>query len=231
MKVYKRTRPSRHGPGPGFILTGCVEEQRPKRPSLALVDPPKWALRQVCHNTGRRSPKWQRTEVKSWAHPGYLMGDSEYDFGSYEEQASPREKKKLRKEKRRSARDVIPRGNLKEEEYRFWKGAAQASDPSSICRWCFGTAYTAEQRRNHHALLHCNAKLMVVYKLGKSLEHPKCFVCGHVGHWNRWGVPLCNNPGCLSRWKFSPIHFLDTFVDMRKQATLSGYLDNFKETS
>jgi hypothetical protein len=119
------------------------------------------------------------------------------------QRALKRRKKKLASKP--SAKKVIPAGNLREGDYRFWRGQAVEGSTQAECRWCGRYANTTYAREMHEKNGNeCKARLMALYKWAalSYKNHVRCFVCCKEGNYKRWGVPLCNTPACLGRWKF-----------------------------
>lgn len=101
----------------------------------------------------------------------------------------------------------VPRGNLDEQEYRFWIGKEETISLFSACRACGDEMFGADARLAHKTKRNqfkgdnpCTVVLTMCY--ARLLAKRKCVVC-HEDCFNRkrYGVPICS-PACLKRWKF-----------------------------
>jgi hypothetical protein len=232
---------SRYGPAPFFDLEGCLEEfpiVAPELPESPRV--PMWAIGAVVHNTGRRHPKlrekvyagvspggysptgaWGPVQQKNWA-------DQAWD-PSTERSQRKHDRKKGKIEPRMAAWKVPPPGNLREDDYRFWLGSPLTGSSDSTCRWCANSAWNREQRVAHFTTgRQCNSKMLTVFKFALKKKTPICMVCAKTTWHKRWGVPLCNQPECIGKWKFGMLRFLEGWTKVREECRLAGFLDSFE---
>lgn len=108
-----------------------------------------------------------------------------------------------------SRRNKVLKGNLEEEEYRFWVGTPEQGMGFSMCRACRTSIYNKLDRDGHFkdpkfsiGGLQCSVRLVNAYK--KLSDLTQCLICKkqRFGH-TRWGVPICDSPTCESNWKFN----------------------------
>lgn len=101
------------------------------------------------------------------------------------------------------------KGNLPNEEYRFWVGYTHASGVGAICRACLHSAYGPQNRKDHlnddkMAIegARCAEQLSKAYT-ALLKDKVNCIVCHkeRYGH-EKWGVPLCSSPDCEFTWRF-----------------------------
>jgi hypothetical protein len=175
----------------------------------AFVVPPKWLVRQVSTNDGKRCRHYPSTwtPVFNHGHTGYPMGGADdYPWGMGDHSGAYEERWR-REQREREERDnkIIVRGNLKEEQYRFWNGAFSPVSEIATCRWCRYSAYGAEQMHDHQSKTDHTRILRQVYDFARKLPTPMCFACGAKTRKERWGIPLCAANKCLNRWRVASI--------------------------
>ena len=227
-------RPQRGGTMPKFDLSECLLESPPEPLPLDFIEPPNWAIGAVARFGGRRLPKFVRQEP-SWGGHYTAAGYSKpwygcADYGEVDTTGTVRPKAKKSHAPKVAPHKQTELGNLPNEEYRFWRGFANMPGTvEATCRWCARAFYGPEQRRDHHAEKHCNSKLLKVFKMMMRSVPKVCVACKKRTHYARWGVPICNDVGCISRWKFSPLHMMDGWIDAKNFALTAGYLDGFPD--
>ena len=223
----------RGGAAPKFDLSECVLDALPAQAPLEFVEPPNWAIGAVTRAGGRRLPKFKRDEPAWVTNNSYSpmpwYGCADYEDSMDTGDTSGRSRRKPPEPKVAPFKQA-ELGNLPNEEYRFWRGFAHMpGSTEATCRWCGRGLYGDAQRKGHHAEKHCNSKLLKVYKLMMHAKPKICMVCKSKTHYDRWGVPLCNTVACIARWKFSPMHLLDGWVEAKNFALSAGYLDGFPD--
>jgi hypothetical protein len=123
-----------------------------------------------------------------------------------------------------------PKGNLGQEEYRFWIGYREEASQYAMCRACRRSVYSTKGREAHFKNEECfvggdpcSTRLVKAYKALDSMEI--CIVCKkrHYGK-GKWGVPLCESPECHSAWKFGN----DRWVYLETQLEAQRRLANAK---
>ena len=91
--------------------------------------------------------------------------------------------------------------DLKDNEYRFWKGTNFIFDGTSWaqCRECMVVCRSEELRKKHQKSMECTKILVKAYKL--LLAGKKCVVCdGHTTA-QKWGIPMCAIGDCREDFK------------------------------
>jgi hypothetical protein len=192
-----------------------LTEQRKLDPKEFIV-PPDWAVRLVSTNFGKKGRKYPSSWVgQSWGHVYPGQSDSDYmapwgmgpqdHSGAYEEHW----RKARRQAEERDAKMVV-RGNLREEQYRFWNGSSVVSTDIATCRWCRHWAYgqaamTLHQHNTDHTRI-----LREIYDTARKMSLRRCFACGSTTRKERWGIPLCASNRCLNKWRVGPIVELGT---------------------
>ena len=193
------------------------------------IDPPNWALVATCKLGGRRHPKRERQHAKH--SPNSVVNWDQLDDSQHFSPAGPRRplwlptgsndpavnkdaeeafNKSLERSRRRkqahqepSPKKLLPPGNLKNDDYRFWKGYA-SQDLGAQCRWCERFEKTREAMLEHHVKGHCKERLLALYRYAKQSHKQRyCFVCKHTTTNFEWGVPMCHTAMCIGRWKFN----------------------------
>lgn len=172
-----------------------------------FIEPPNWAVRLVstnCGKTVRKYPSgWLRGSV-SHVYPGANMEDympwGLDHSGAYEESY-----KRAKREREEREDKIAIRGNLREEEYRFWNGSQSTQTDIATCRWCRHWAYGHEAMRAHQSRTDHTRILREIYDAARKMNVKMCFTCGARSRHERWGIPLCNTNRCLNRWRVAPI--------------------------
>lgn len=129
----------------------------------------------------------------------------------------------------------IPKGNLPQEEYRFWVGCDMTHSDFAICRCCRMSTYGSKLRAEHFANEKlwvagesCSVRLVNAYKL--LLNQPECIVCKRNRfQQSKWGVPLCEQPFCEREWKFGQTKWLSLEVHLDMQKKKAEFLQRRRE--
>jgi hypothetical protein len=108
------------------------------------------------------------------------------------------------------AKFSIPKGNLGQEEYRYWIGVEEQSMAFAMCRCCRQSVYGNTRDRTLHFAdsryvldgNQCSVRLTNAYKQ-MLLNCRECIICkkNRFNH-DKWGVPICELPACERAWKF-----------------------------
>lgn len=93
------------------------------------------------------------------------------------------------------------KGNLKNDDYRFFYGSAQEHHIAANCRWCDKVTPSPEARKNGHDA--CKFQLLQLYQRLK--KDRNCAVCESRSSSFHWGVPLCSKE-CKDAFKFENPH-------------------------
>lgn len=91
------------------------------------------------------------------------------------------------------------KGNLKNDEYRFFVGYPATHSTHSTCRWC-QARFETEEGRKLHKKAECKRKLTDLYEL--LLKDSNCVMCENRTPREYWGIPLCNLT-CQNEFKFT----------------------------
>lgn len=206
------------------------------------IDPPAWAVRAIQKRGGKRHPK--RTQ--------FSMYGTTYDVIPWEGSLSPmgpirprnfaeedlvfqRALKRQRQKKQKRATETelqaIPKGNLKEEDYRFWKGfVGSVYHPGEgLCRWCEAIADGREAMKRHFDKTYCREHLLALFRF--AYRHSKqrfCFACNMETNEQHWGFPICRTTSCRTLWKFSFNHVLRGLQHYREMAMKAQVQDPVK---
>lgn len=88
------------------------------------------------------------------------------------------------------------KSNLKENEYRFWKGSSFIYDGPgwAQCRSCMTVCHTEELRKEHQKTTECTKDLVRAYKL--LLAKKICVICRTYMTAQKWGIPMCATGDC-----------------------------------
>jgi len=170
-----------------------------------FVVPPDWAVRLVSCNFGKKGQKYPSSWVHN--HSGY-PDDYDYPWGLAAHDHSGAYSERWRRMQREDdAKDdkIVVRGNLKEEQYRFWNGSGSVVSDIATCRWCRQWAYGAEAMRAHQNKTDHTRILREVYDLARRVQACMCFVCGSRTRTQRWGIPMCQSNRCRNKWRVAPI--------------------------
>lgn len=207
----------------------------PQQLAAMEIDPPDWALSATSKRGGRRqSPRpapqagYTHTSIvpAGSATGGYspvrplgpalpltfgtrVNPDAEEQFN----RSMDRRRRKQQQQAEAAERRLVPAGNLKNDDYRFWRGYTLSNEQGAQCKWCNGFYKTREDMANHHIKSTCKERLLALYKYVKrSSNQHYCFSCKkQTGH-SIWGIPLCNKGICIGRWKFHVTGYLTGFV-------------------
>jgi len=136
--------------------------------------------------------------------------------------AIARRRQKQAKKGQEGLEAPVPAGNLREDDYRFWKGYAleESEKNHGICRWCSTNCIGRDVMLQHHIAGHCKAHLLALYRYAiKSSKQRYCFACKQETRERKWGVPLCRRRMCVARWKFTFTAYLPGFQHYRTWAT------------
>lgn len=198
-----------------------------------FIEPPNWAVRLVSTNAGKRGRKYPSTWMSHNQGIRVYPGGSAEDYmpwgmdhsGGYE----ARYQQSLREREDRESKIVI-RGNLREEEYRFWNGSQSVSTDIATCRWCRHWAYGHDAMRLHQSRTDHTRILREIYDTARQMNVHMCFTCGARTRHERWGIPLCNSNRCLNKWRVAPIVEISSTLLMyakfaRKKGLLTTWLN------
>ncbi len=88
------------------------------------------------------------------------------------------------------------KSDLKENEYRFWRGSSFIYDGSEFaqCRSCMIVCRTEELRKKHQKAMECTKHLVRAYKL--LLAKRICVICNAHTASQKWGIPICATGDC-----------------------------------
>jgi hypothetical protein len=195
------------------------------------IDPPNWALRAIQKRGGRRHAK------REILHPTYTPVHLPYHgftpakpAGGYSPafppgsdalaifnkatskakssaKSSARRRAQLNKAQQISQRPLVPKGNLINDDYRYWRGFAisNARPGSGTCRWCQVLFNDREEMLTHHSKSPCKQLLTALYRFAKQgfKFQYYCFSCKKVTDNFYWGVPMCDDVQCYTKWKFN----------------------------
>jgi len=125
----------------------------------------------------------------------------------------------------------VPAGNLDNEEYRYWVGGPQEDYVFAMCRACKKCKYGKPERQQHFKdpdfLVNgdpCTTQLVNAYKY--LMESKLCLVCKQNRYnRSRWGVPLCEQPECLRKWKFSTDKYIALEFQLELQRKKQAFHD------
>ena len=193
------------------------------------IDPPNWAVGTICKLGGRRHEKRRIVPTK---YSGSYVPSGAYDYSSGynptqnlmgphpascrgpladddEALAKALERRNRRKGQGRvpdmpSPRKQVPAGNLRNEDYRFWKGYSSDTFRGATCRWCAYMAFGRDEMQKHASTHYCKERLLAVYKYAKQSSVQRyCMACKQATSHFMWGMPLCDTTTCIARWKFT----------------------------
>lgn len=211
------------------------------------ASPPWWVLRTLTRNTGMRLKKLERQHEYAHNHHGfgggmYLGEDGDYSegypvggwgphpkdantSGVYAKALSRRE----RREQAKAARNEVPRGNLGESDYQFWRGSAAPTYKGSFCRWCERMFYNLADRQAHFkSETNCSRLIRTVQDFAILKDERFCFACGAATRKLRWGFPLCNTITCIGAWKFGSIVQHQGYLMYKRLAREAGVLTKWE---
>lgn len=93
----------------------------------------------------------------------------------------------------------VAKGNLSNEMYEFFGGAAWEDSDRSVCRACGDMFYRKESVKEHFSRTECS---QLVKKIATFLRRDKvCVICDARTIRCTWGFPLCSKE-CVARFKF-----------------------------
>lgn len=88
-------------------------------------------------------------------------------------------------------------------EFRYWAIENHGTMPSiAVCRSCGDLEQSKEKRRLHHDKHQCTKTLHAAYKA--LVKDKRCVMCDAYTVNTEWGVPICNDVKCITKWKFEP---------------------------
>lgn len=178
------------------------------------IAPPKWAVRLISTNHGKRCKKYPET----WHRGGYQtypygaedamdvwgpMGMGQPHVHSDAHWRKEYNKRKLQEEEELSKKVV--RGNLKEEQYRFWNGTIGNMSNVATCRWCRRWCYGPAEMREHQQKTDHNRILAAIYDCARARKLWHCFACRASTRHEHWGIPLCAGNRCRNKWRTAVI--------------------------
>lgn len=189
--------------------------------------PPRWVLRASLAQTGTRLPKRE-----PFVHKPIWQGDYDdsdwqpYGFTPIETVAKTRrERRKQRYEQKKAAKNVVPKGNLEESDYQFWRGSASTDYKASYCRWCDRGFYNKADRQRHFQKESDHShRIQIVQAWAAATHLANCFACNKQTYAKRWGFPLCNSVTCLGIWKFAGQPHVVGWTEAKSEAQRSGIL-------
>jgi hypothetical protein len=201
-------------------------------PTLAVGSPPPWVLLSLTRNSGHRTPKMERTYPEQ-AY-GYATGyDPDYapwgamdHSGNYAAALTRRE----RRQAKRAARNIVPKGNLNESDYQFWRGYSASNYMNATCRWCEKAMYNAQERVEHFRKQgRCSFLIRATQNFAAGRQNAVCFYCNKTTDHRRWGFPLCDDVKCLGGWKFGSIRDCTGWMLYKHLARDAGVLAAYGE--
>lgn len=201
------------------------------------IEPPDWALSASSKRGGRRQTKRPNPHAGYTYNSIVPAGSASGSYSpmvplgpgrpplpltlggrlnSDEEEIFHRSMDKRRRKQQQQAeaaeRRNVPAGNLKNDDYRFWRGYTLSNEQGAQCKWCNGFYKTHDDMIEHHVKGSCKDRLLALYKYAKRSQQHYCFACKkQTGH-SIWGIPLCNKGVCIGRWKFHVTGYLVGFV-------------------
>jgi hypothetical protein len=163
-------------------------------------------LRSRFSQRGRRLPKLKHLEREIHHYSHYSSPYSEhygvYNLGDDSDVpawASKGRESRSSKEVKLSGIPILEsKGNLDENDYRYWIGNRYPGAQYSTCRRCMVLVHV-EQRKEHSKKNDCNLLLVEVFK--KLQFDKRCVQCDEVTLFSKWGIPLCDR-FCIDDWKF-----------------------------
>lgn len=188
-----------------------------------LCAPPLWLIKQICYpqRDNDRLPKYKRIyEWESYSR-GNDMPSSYYNRlpGHYNQPGPCRDALTRFTHSRgwsgnsgtRTGDDedasLVAVGNLPNNDYAFFNGAAHKDSTWSTCRWCQSTMFNETCRLEHRRELdksigtsHAKALNRLYADLS---QRGVCVICDDATFHRKWGVPICNTRSCLEQWKFT----------------------------
>jgi hypothetical protein len=200
-----------------------------------FIVPPDWAVRLVSTNAGKRGQKYPSSWIgyRSSSYPGagpdvdwYGLDGMGDHSGAYSESwRRMDEEAKAREDK--TANFPI-KGNLKEEQYRFWNGSASTSTNIATCRWCRHWAYGPDAMQSHQSKTDHSRILREIYDFARKQRTPMCFTCGAKTTKEHWGIPMWKKNRCRNKWRVAVITEIGlTLLLYAKFARKKGLLNDW----
>ena len=200
---------------------------------LPTVTPPDWAVRMVAVNQGKRTGvKYpQHTEIvyANSLHAYHQTRDHVVDPRGPWARPSCNPTKTYASYETPSQSKIVDKGNLPEDDYRFWRGTMNAGISHAMCRWCGQWSDSPLARKAHFrgkSNQQCSNKLRALINWARK-NHKFCFACGSYTYKERWGIPLCDREICIRKWKFSNntdlYGYTSALKDGVKTDALAGY--------
>lgn len=205
------------------VLDFEVTSREVKPPVTAL--PPPWVVASVSRWGGHRTPKLELPR------PAAVYGWNPYSADGYGANEDFRERALNRRERRqakRAARNVVPKGNLGESDYQFWRGFSSGTYMNAICRWCTRNFYNLHDRQEHFRKEgKCSFLIRATQEFASKRSGSLCLSCGETTLHRRWGFPLCNTERCLCSWKFGVLDVQRGWQLYRNLARTEGALAGY----
>lgn len=146
--------------------------------------PPNWAFRTLFRESGGGYlPKRKRIESAHFVTNSSQQGVRKTWICSKDGTFTPKRSK----------------GNLPNNEYRFWVGSSFENSSWSQCRGCLASISSGETRKLHLSTNGCARKIVEAMKILHVI--PFCICCGKATSQEKWGVFLCS-ADCQETWKF-----------------------------
>lgn len=221
-KIY--TTPNWGATLPSVLFGEDIELERPPAFDVLAneIEPPDWAVKATCKIGGKRHPK--REIDHSIVYHGHsarpMCGPLAETRDEAIKQALARRDRRKQKGSASmpSAKKSVQKGNLREEDYRFWKGYA-IEDEGAQCRWCSSVYKGRHNMVEHHRFAPCKEYLLALYKYAKQCTKQwYCFSCKKETKFFRWGIPLCQTANCIANWKFTITEHLHGFLQYKNWA-------------
>ena len=154
---------------------------------------PNSLIRRLCYPTSYRLPKLEYMQ--------YPPKPAEMERKSYVPSHVPNRLISAAElmARRASAQLDYDKGNLKNDEYRFFVGYPVVGSNCSTCRWC-QARFDSEDGRKAHKKAECKRKLTDLYTL--LLKDRNCVMCENHTAKEYWGVPLCSVT-CKNEFRFA----------------------------
>jgi len=195
---------------PFDVLLALPKDLEGPKPEEYIV-PPKWVVRMVSTNDGKAGKKYPA----NWSQSMYSTGTGDdmadyYPWGMCGDAAGPDTARgSWERSRQRPVRDFYAekpiRGNLREEEYRFWNGNHAMNSEVATCRWCKTWCYGRDAMQKHQSETEHLRILREIYDFARKQGSRLCFSCGIKTSYEHWGIPLCCTLRCLNRWRVAPI--------------------------
>lgn len=165
--------------------------------------PAKWQLKQMFQRAGQHLPK--RVKAELYAH----VPIGQFRPGWYEES--------------KLVNNEPAKGNLENDEYRYFMGCKSEHATFAKCRICEQAFVSHLARRGHSKASDCMRTFNIGLNVWLGTKRQTngtllpCAAC-HKDTLNRkWGIPLCLDTVCMENWKFGitlPKEFKEAIVRM-----------------